>query len=51
MFLPQNQRLMVNKDEWGTKEGPKNALYVQWYGKRYLLGWNNAELQKKKLSP
>jgi len=33
---------MVGKDEWDAKEGPgnsmKNALYVQWYGKRNLLG-------------
>jgi len=32
----------VGKDEWGTKESiskpMKNALYVQWYGKRHLLG-------------
>jgi len=34
--------LVVNKDEWCTKEGcaksMKNALYVQRYGNRYLLG-------------
>jgi len=33
---------VVNKDEWYTKEGHaksmKNTLYVQWYGKRHLLG-------------
>jgi len=33
---------VVNKDEWDTKEGHgksmKNALHVQWYGKRHLLG-------------
>jgi len=32
---------VVNKDEWDTKEGRgksmKNALHVQWYGKRNLL--------------
>jgi len=32
----------VSKDEWDTKEGTsksmKNALYVQQYGKRHLLG-------------
>jgi len=32
----------VSKDEWDTREGPgksmKNALYVQWYGKRHFLG-------------
>jgi len=32
----------VNKDEWDTKEGHgksmKNALHVQWYGKRHLSG-------------
>jgi len=31
---------VVNKDKWYTKEGRaksmKNALYVQWYGKRHL---------------
>jgi len=30
------------KDEWDTKESTgksmKNALYVQWYGKRHLSG-------------
>jgi len=33
---------VVNKDEWYTKEGHaksmKNALHVQWYGKRHLSG-------------
>jgi len=33
---------MASKDEWDTKEIPgrpmKNALYVQWHGKRHLLG-------------
>jgi len=33
---------LVSKDEWDTKEGTgksmKNALHVQWYGKRYLSG-------------
>jgi len=32
---------MVSKDEWDTKEGTgksmKNALHVQWCGKRQLL--------------
>jgi len=32
--------LVVSKDKWDTKEGTvksmKNALYVQWYGKRHL---------------
>jgi len=27
---------VVNKDKWDTPM--KNALYVQWYGKRYLSG-------------
>jgi len=26
----------------------KNALYVQWYGKRHLSGWNNVKQQKIK---
>jgi len=34
--------LPPSKDEWDTKEGTgksmKNALHVQWYGKRYLSG-------------
>jgi len=33
-------KLTLSKDEWSTKEGTgkfmKNALYAQWYGKRYL---------------
>jgi len=33
---------VVKKDEWDTKEGRgksmKNALRVQWYGKRHLMG-------------
>jgi len=33
---------VVNKDEWYTKEGRaksmKNALYVQYYGKRHFSG-------------
>jgi len=32
----------VSKYEWDTKEGAgksmKNALYVQWHGKRHFLG-------------
>jgi len=31
-----------SKDEWDTKEGTgksiKNALHVQWYGKKHLSG-------------
>jgi len=42
---------VVNKDEWYTKEGRgksmKDALYVQWYGKKHLSGWSNVEQQKK----
>jgi len=42
---------VVNKDEWDTKEGRgksmKNALYVQSFGKRHLLGWSNVNQQKK----
>jgi len=38
----QSTLFVVNKDEWDTKEGRdksmKNALHVQWYGKRHLLG-------------
>jgi len=50
--LPQNRHLsVVSKDEWDTKEGPgksmKNALYVQWHGKRHLSGWSDIEQQKK----
>jgi len=44
---------MVNKDEWYTKEGhsksTKNALYVQRYGKRHPLGWNDVEQQKNQV--
>jgi len=43
---------VVSKDEWDTKEGTgksmKNALYVQWHGKRYLLGWSDVKQQKIK---
>jgi len=39
---PPCLQLAVSKDEWDTKEDTgksmKNALYVQWYGKRHLLG-------------
>jgi len=42
--------LAVSKDEWDTKEGTgksmKNALYVQWYGKRHLSGRSDIEQQK-----
>jgi len=38
----KSKLFMVNKDKWDTKEGRgksmKNALYVQRYGKRHLLG-------------
>jgi len=41
----QSTLLVVNKDEWDTKKGcdksMKNALHVQQYGKRHLLGWND----------
>jgi len=41
---------VVNKDEWYTKEdrgkSMKNALYVQRYGKRHLLGWSDIEQRK-----
>jgi len=41
---------VVNKDEWYTKEGRaksmKNALYVQWYGKRHLSNWSDIEQWK-----
>jgi len=50
MCLPQNRHFVVNKDEWYTKEGRgksmKNALYVQRYGKRHLLGWSDVEQRK-----
>jgi len=35
--------LVVSTDEWDTKEGTWNALYVQQYGKRH---WSNTEQQK-----
>jgi len=45
---------VVSKDEWDTKEGPdkstKNVLYVQWHGKRYLLGAETT-LNSKKIKP
>jgi len=48
MYLPQKSTLFVeSKDKWDTKEGTgksmKNALYVQWCGKRHLLGRSNIE--------
>jgi len=43
--------LVVSKDEWYTKEGTgkfmKNALHVQQYGKRHLLGRSDVKQQKK----
>ena len=40
----------VSKDEWNTKEdtgkSQKNALHVQRYAKRHLLGWSNVEQWK-----
>jgi len=39
----------VSKNEWDTKVGSmKNAVYVQQYGKRHLLGRSNTEQQKFK---
>jgi len=42
---------MINKEEWDTKEDTgkftKNILYVQWYGKRHLSGWNDVKQWKK----
>jgi len=42
---------MVSKDEWDTKEAHgksmKNALHVQWHGKRHLSGLSDIEQQKK----
>jgi len=36
---------VVSKDEWDTKKGTgksmQNALYVQRYGKKHLLGWSD----------
>jgi len=54
MCLPQNQLFfVVNKDEWDTKEGRgksmKNALYIQWYGKRHLSA--EATSNRKKIKP
>jgi len=41
---------VVNEDEGDTKEGAgksmKNALYVQWHGKRHLSGWSDVEQWK-----
>jgi len=38
----------MSKDEWDTKQGTgksmKDALYVQWYGKRH---WIEVEQQQK----
>jgi len=43
-------KLMLNKDEWNTKEDTdkslKNALHVPRYAKRYLSGWSNVEQWK-----
>jgi len=40
---------MVSKDEWDTKEVPgksmKNALHVQQYSKRHLLGLNTKKIK------
>jgi len=49
--LPQNWEFAVSKDEWDTKEGSgksiKNALYVQQYGKRHLLGWSKSNIEQQ----
>jgi len=52
--LPQNQYFsMVSKDKWDTKEDTgksmKNALYVQWHGKRHLRA--EAMSNSKKIKP
>jgi len=48
----QSTFFVVNKDEWDTKEGRgksmKNALHVQWYGKRHLSGWSDIEQRKNR---
>jgi len=48
MCLPQNRHF--SWWEWDTKEGTgksmKNALHVQRYGKRNLLGWSNIKQWK-----
>jgi len=40
---------VVSKDKWDTKEGlcksMKNALYVQWHGKRHLLTSNSEKIK------
>jgi len=45
---------VVNKDEWYTKEGCgkfiKNALYVQWYGKRYHSTSNSEKIKPATLA-
>jgi len=41
----------VSKDELYAKEGTsksmKNALYVEWYGKKHLSGWSDVKQQRK----
>jgi len=39
---------VMSKDKWDTKgKFMNNALYAQWYGKRYLSGWSNVKQQQK----
>jgi len=44
---------VVRNDEWDTKEdigkSMKNALYLQQYGRRSLLGWS--KVNNKKIKP
>jgi len=41
-YTTKSTLFMESKDEWDTNEGTsksmKNALHVQWYDKRHLLG-------------
>jgi len=50
--VPTTKSSLCGEDEWYTKEGfgksMKNALYVQQYGKRHLLGWSDVKQLKIK---
>jgi len=49
MCYHQINTLLLNKDEWNTKEDAdkslKNTLYVLWYAKKHLSGWSDIEQQ------
>jgi len=50
MLIKKSTLFTVSKDEWNTKEGTgksmKNALYVQWYGKKRFSYWSDIKQQK-----